>query len=197
MNELMDALDKDLEKLIEDADKRSFGGRLERLRFLNLHEDQDPAPFDALALAYYQEARLCWVVGAFVATIVMCQLTLEEVLRSHYRSSKGVGGDLNKNKKVDRAGFADLIQQAKVDRWITKEEAALLHKLRKEYRNPFVHPADISIVSNSTKTDFFRQRSKMMFSELVEESAEEEARECMIIITSLLPKISRRLFGLA
>lgn len=105
----MDYKDEDLERLMRGADERAHNGRLERLRFLLSKQDPNPAPVDALAYEYFEEARLCWYVGAFVATIVMSQLALEEMVRAHYRRWKGVDGKLNEGLKVDEASFLNLI----------------------------------------------------------------------------------------
>ncbi len=110
----------EIRKLIRDGDERSFNGRSERLGFLLSIETQDGFHPPALAIEYYEEARLCWYVGAFVATIVMVQLSFEELLKSHYRMAKGIGGKLDYGKKVGRATFCDLISEAKKDILVQK-----------------------------------------------------------------------------
>lgn len=187
---------EELEQLIRDANERAHNGRLERLGILLSEADLDPAPFPGLAYEYYEEARLCWYVGAFVATIVMSQLALEEVLRSHYRVTKSVGGRLNNLKKVDRAGFADLIRQAEHDGWISSEEAIGLDKLRKNLRNPYVHPKDVSKKNDLSKPSFFTQQVKIVSPELLDRSAKDEAKETIILLVGLLPKLARRFWGM-
>jgi hypothetical protein len=123
------------------ADERARPGRVSRLAALGDAEGVDGYPCPALAHEYFEEARLCWYVGAFVAAILMVQLAFEEFLRSQYRVAKGVGGELRSGIKVDRAGFAELIVQARSDGFLSSSEANELHALRKR-RNPYVHTKD-------------------------------------------------------
>ncbi|MCK4307695.1 hypothetical protein KAW50_05665 [candidate division WOR-3 bacterium] len=135
----------EIQKFIREADNRSYSGRVERLKFLLSIENQSSFPASALASEYYEEARLCWYVGAFVATIAMVQLAFEELLRSHYRVAKGVGGKLNCGIKVDQASFSNLIDEATNDKWILEEEVKSLHNLRKNVRNPYIHVKDVKV----------------------------------------------------
>ena len=50
--------------MIAEADSRARKGRAERLRLLLSIQDTDPVPLDALAYEFFEEARLCWYVGA-------------------------------------------------------------------------------------------------------------------------------------
>ena len=182
--------------MIRVADERAHNGRVERLRVLLTEGDLRVTPISGLAYEYYEEARLCWFNGAFVASIVMSQLAFEEMLRSHYRVARGVGGKLRETLRVDDAGFDDLIYQAKVDGWISSEEAASLDKIRKDYRNPFVHPHDVPKQNKSNKPNFLKQRLKMVAPELIGRGAGDEAQETIVLLVTLLPRISRRLYGL-
>ena len=189
----------EIRNLLLESDKRSYNGRFKRLRFLLSIEDQEPFPVSALAYEYYEEARLCWYVGAFVATIVMVQLSFEELLRSHYRMAKGIGGKLSCGKKVDQANFSDLINEAHNDSLISEEEAKLLHNLRKNIRNPYVHVKDIKVNRDrkpNRKTDFFAQYLKIKAPEIIGCDVEDEAKDSVQVLVTLLPKISRRFGGL-
>ena len=188
--------DDELEQLVRDANERAHSGRLERLRFLFSQEDPNPATIEALAYEYYQEARLCWYMGAFVAVIVMSQLALEEMLRAHYRVEKGVHGNLNERIKVDEASFTDLIRQSEADGWLSPEEAAVLNRIRRNFRNPYVHPHDFGIDNEFSKPNFLRQLIKITAPQLVESGAEDEARESIKILVTLFPSISRRFWGI-
>ncbi len=194
--------DEQLERLMQDADKRAHSGRLERLKFLLSEEDPTPAPVDALAYEYYEEARLCWYAGAFVAAIVMSQLALEETLRSYYRAAKGVGGALdkvlkyNKPVKVDNASFADLIRQAEADGWLNSEEANTLNQIRKEFRNPYVHTHDLDANGKLTKRNTFTQYLKIHAPQLFGISVEDEARESIKTLVKAFTCISRRAWGI-
>ena len=187
-------------ELMHEGDKCSYSGRFERLKFLIGLDKQFDFPAPALAIEYYEEARLCWYVGAFVATIIMTQLAFEELLRSHFRVVKGVSGKLNCGKKVDNAAFFDLIEEAKIDKWISEEEADLLHNLRKNVRNPYVHVKDFIIDKNGKpnleKPNFFIQYLKIKASELIGSHVEEEAKKAIKLLVTLFPSISIRYEGL-
>jgi hypothetical protein len=192
--------DSEIRNLLLESDERSYNGRFERLRFLLSIEDQEPFPVPALVYEYYEEARLCWYMGAFVATIVMVQLSFEELLRSHYRMAKGIGGKLNCGKKVDQANFSDLIDEAYNDNSISEEEAKLLHNLRKNIRNPYVHVKDIKVNSGGKpdrkRPNFFTQYLKIKAPEVIGCDVENEAKEVIQLLVTLLPKISSRFGGL-
>lgn len=192
----MDYEDEELEQLIRGADERAHEGQVERLRFLLFRQDPNPAPIDALAYEYFEEARLCWYVGAFVATIVMSQLALEEMLRAHYRRWKGVDGKLNERLKVDEASFSDLISQAEADGWLSRDEAAQLNRIRRDLRNPYVHPHDLNTSNVFAKPNWLRQLIKITASQLGENGAEDEARQSIGALVELLPSISRRFWGM-
>jgi len=190
----------EIRNLILEGNERSYNRRFERLRFLLSIEDQESFPTSPLVYEYYEEARLCWYVGAFVATIVMVQLSFEELLRSHYRIAKGIGGKLNCGKKVDQASFSDLIDEAYNDNWISKGEAKLLHNLRKNIRNPYVHVKDIKVNSdgkpNQKGPNFFTQYLKIIAPEVIGGDVENEAKEAIKLLVTILPKISIHFGGL-
>jgi len=193
--------DQYLAELIHDADERAFDGRMKRLRFLLSRGDQEAFPASALAKEYHEEARLCWYVGAFVATIVMSQLTLEEMLRSYYRHP---GVARVNGKKVDDASFADLISQASTDGLLTATETKMLHKLRQRFRNPYVHPKEAkahkvgrSLRRRLQRRDWLAQLIKISALEGVKDTAESEARESIRTVVTLFPNFSRRVWGLA
>lgn len=198
------ATEKNLQKLVRDSNRRAERGRIERLHAMISAEDPHPAPVSALAHEYYEEARLCWYMGAFVSTIVMTQLAFEELLRSHYRLTKGVGGKLSGGKKVDDGGFADLIEEARGDHLISVEEATTLHVLRREFRNPFVHPHDVKAHSTpdeasaalAAPTDFLMQLVKIVAPQLVDREAEGEAKEAVTLLVTAFREISRRCWGM-
>ena len=110
--------------------------------------------------------------------------------------AKGVGGNLNGSKKVNEAGFADLINQAKDDGWISSGVATALHKVRRDYRNPYVHPRDFDEGNDFSKPNFLRQQIKITAPELLGGGAEDEARQTIMLLVTLFPKISRRFWGI-
>jgi hypothetical protein len=192
--------DENLEQLIHDGDKRSYSGRLERLKFLLSIESQNEYPASALAHEYFEEGRLCWYAGAFVATIVMVQLSFEELLRSHYRVAKGIGGKLSSGKEVNNAGFYELINEAENDGYISRQEAESLHGLRKNIRNPFVHVKDIEVNANGKQTfrkpNFFTQTLKIAARVVLGSDVVDEAKGAVQLLVTLFPEISSRYGGL-
>jgi len=190
----------EIQKLIREGDNRSYSGRFERLRFLLSIENQSSFPTPALAFEYYEEARLCWYVGSFVAAIAMAQLAFEELLRSHHRVVKGVNGRLSCSTKVDQASFSNLIDEAINSNWISEEEANLLHNLRKNLRNPYVHTKDIK-VNNKGKPDLKRSNFsveylKIKAPEVIGSDVENEAKEAIQLLITLFPEMSSRCGGL-
>lgn len=176
-----------------DSSKRSYDGRLSRLRVLLSYQAQSAFPSPALALEYYEEARLCWYAGAFISAIVMTQLAFEELLRNHYRVANGVSGSLSCGKKVDEAGFFDLINEAKKEEYISQDEAALLHALRQKLRNPYVHAKDVGKIENAMmeKPDFLSLTWKVASGVV-----KDEAMKVVILLVQLFPEISSRHGGL-
>ncbi len=199
-NHKMGAKEKnELEELIHQGDERSYPGRFKRLKFLLSVEEQTPFRVSALAAEYYEEARLCWYVGAFVSTIIMTQLAFEELFRAHYRAAMGVGGKLDCGKKVNDASLFSLLQQARKDGWISLAEANLLNELRKDLRNPYVHVKDVSVKDEGKQTrgkrDFFIQFLKIKGSPLIPDSVEKEAQKAIQLLVTLFPVVSERCGG--
>lgn len=189
-----------IEMLMSEGEKRAYNGRLKRLKFLIGIESHKAFPAPALAVEYLEEARLCWYSGSFVATILMTQLSFEELLKSRYRVVKGVGGKLRSGRKVDNAGFSELINESKIDGWISSEEAESLHNLRENLRNPYVHVKDIRIgktqKADLTRPSFITQHLKMTAPELIGIDVESEAKEAIRLLGTLFPEISGRYAGL-
>ena len=176
---------------METLDLRARAGRTKRLKLLVSARDYAPFTADALAYEYYEEARLCWYMGAFVATIVMTELAFEELLRAGYRVGKGVRGKLDSGKNVDDCAFADLLEQARLDQIISNREWARLDSVR-ILRNPYVHTKDWG---HKRKPSFFVQLLKYRSPALIGVSTEAEARRSVLTLASLFPTIGRRLFG--
>lgn len=186
--------DAELEQMMREANTRSESGRIRRLRVMLSKQDFHPAYYDWLSYQYAEEARLCWYVGTFVAAIVMAQLAFEEMFRAYYREARGVGGNLNKGVKLDHAGFADLITQACADGLISAEEGEALDRLRKELRNPYVHPHDVSKDNDPSKPSFLTQLFKIVAPELNKGNVEADAQDAITTLAASFPGISGRLF---
>ena len=178
--------DNKLKKMVKSSDRKHFESRLKRLEYLVSISKVIYLPYPTICIATHEEARLCWYNGAFIASIVMTQLTFEELLRSYFRMSYGISGELRhlsltgKIVKCDSAGFYDLIQEAFLSRWLSSSERENLHKLRK-IRNNYVHIKDISL-KNRRKESFHSLVLKLFASELVEGSLEEDAQFAVTLL---------------
>jgi hypothetical protein len=126
----------------------------------------------------------------------MSQLALEEMLRAYYRRCKGVDGKLNEGFKVDEASFSNLINQAEIDGWLSPKEAAQLNKIRRDFRNPYVHPHDLKASNTFAEPNWLRQLINITASPLAEKGAEDEARESISALIELFPSISRRFWSM-
>ena len=186
--------------MIHDGDKRSLKGRRERLEYLLSVETKSEYPISVLTNEYYEEARLCWYVGAFVSTIIMVQLSIEELLRSHYRVLKGVNGRLSNNIEVNNASFFNLIHEAENDLYITSKEATAFNHLRKNIRNPFVHVkdkgSDINKKYKQKRLDFFTQTLKIVAPQVIGKDIVDDAKKAIHLLVTILPNISNRNRGL-
>jgi len=147
-------------KMIKDKGESELEEKVERLRLLISNITDEYIPIPSLAFQYFEEARLCYYHGAFIATIFMVHLVFEELLRNHYRVIRGQKEKLiSKNKElmnVDKASFLDLIDEAKEDNYITKEESKKLHRLRK-LRNRLQHTKDVPPYRINLKGSWFAQ----------------------------------------
>jgi hypothetical protein len=118
---------EDLEQDIRQADERTFERRLQRYRFFFTL----PEPENGLWLnepecsRLIEEAFWSYIDGSFVGCILLCQATLENLIRTLVP----VG---------DTAGFKEVIEAAYDRSLITNEERDDLNKLR-TLRNQFTH----------------------------------------------------------
>lgn len=164
---------------------------------MSVSPDDEMVPFPEVVLAYYEEARLCWYQGAFVATIVMAQMAFEELLRNHYRAVRVTGLKFF-DKPLDNTGFAELVKQAVHDGYLTPEEGKEIDKIRKNYRNPYVHVKDDKIVNGKQDLEspsWLTVGMKALCRNPYGEDASDEAKETIRILVSILPEICKRYGG--
>lgn len=177
--------DDRLKAMIIEADKRSFEGRLNRLRFLLEILGENYVPFPKIVLEYFEETKLCFYEGAFVASILMASATFEELFRQIYR-------DRSETKKAKSRGLADLVNRALDDSLIFPDEARRLTELRR-MRNKFTH-----IKIGFQRIDFNKKRTFLDFLLLWEEPYKETlpiedlAEDTIKIFARLLPKLCNR-----
>jgi len=125
--------------MVRRLDETEHRGRVWRMKKVMASIYDENFIASALAATYYEEARWCWISGAYVATILMSQVAIEEALRSHFRMNRKRNDPLVRTVTVDGASFRQLIDQAMAEGWISATRARELHRLRKMLRNPYVH----------------------------------------------------------
>ncbi|UVS70657.1 DUF4145 domain-containing protein [Nitrososphaera viennensis] len=129
----VDRLRRELEKF----DKKTFDDRIQKMVQLNLILGEERYMMtESLAVYYFQEAKTCFIFSQFAASIIMCQLVCEEMIKSVYRSS-------GNTKIVNDFNFAQLIDKATEDQIIPPQFAKRLHDMRK-FRNIIEHSKDYS-----------------------------------------------------
>ncbi len=187
-----------LEDMVREADKRAFAGRVRRLKQMLAREKFSQGPFDTLALEYHEEARLCWVMGSYVACIILCQMAFEQTLRAHFWLR---GRSLPGGRKVNDALFTHLIGAGVKTGLLTPGEGRQLNGLRKQLRNPYVHP---KLKYHQDRTfDFSRfvaergpfvQAAKIQAPTAVGKNVESEARGAISLLVGFFPVLSARAF---
>jgi hypothetical protein len=170
------------------ADARARGGKKKRLELLAEAPPTYEFPAPQLARRYYEESRLCFYSGAYVATIIMAQLAFEELLRTYYRAVEGEGC-LPDGSKISECGFADLIIRARREKLASTRDTRRLEKLRM-MRNPYVHSRE-----EGRKSDQTRQTLKITFPEYVGVSTEDEARKAVTTLIDVFPRLSHKIWG--
>jgi hypothetical protein len=127
------------DSIVRKLNESEHRGRVWRTKKVLSSIDDGNFIGSALSAAYYEEARWCWISGAYVATILMTQMALEEGLRSHFRFSREKDAHFPKGVTLNSATFYHLIERAKAEGWISPTRAKDFHRLRKMLRNPYVH----------------------------------------------------------
>lgn len=130
--------------------------KIERYRvLLSIFRDQERL-VPGTAYQYYEEARLCWLEGAYIATIIFVQMTFEEFFRSRYRMPSDEQEIISGVKAKDtlRSGFNELVKLAKKEKIITLNEYKKLQNLRK-IRNSITHTKRPKIKNGKQKLDGF------------------------------------------
>jgi hypothetical protein len=102
---------------------------------------------------YFEEARSCWLGGAFIACLVMCRLTLEELLRAPLAMASS---ETEQFKLALRGKFEELIDDAEKHGWCTPEEALELHWVRRQ-ANSYIHTKPLGGRSRSENAKQVRE----------------------------------------
>jgi len=123
--------DPELIQQLRAQDRTTLRERARRLSFLARFKRPGARALPYRSYEYIEDARMCWLVGAHLAAIVMAQLAAEELLRAIFRT-------WGLSHLDERAGFARLITEGRKRGLITDEEAEQLHALRR-IRNELAH----------------------------------------------------------
>ena len=127
--------DHELKEFLKEQDRISMPYRVERLRFLIVSFGNERYMLLPQMASYYvEEARLCYLAGAFVSCVLIVQSALEDILRNFCFIVPG-------GHKATEFSFNDLIDASLARGAISKEEAESIQEVRK-LRNPYVHPGD-------------------------------------------------------
>ena len=120
-----------LESSLEKYDKETFKERLERLKFLN---KVSPKDFGILAdpetVYVFSEAKMAFINGEFISTILLSQAFIERKLQLHYLSL-GL-------ENVANRGLKGIVTHAKKNNILHEYLIERIDILRKR-RNPFSH----------------------------------------------------------
>lgn len=126
----------EFKEYLKEQDALSLPYRLARLKFL-VENFGEPRHMGLPQMAYYyvEEAKLCYLNGAFVACVLIVQSALEDILRNFcFIVPHG-------HKSIEH-NFQDLIDESFKRGAINQEEAKSMHEVR-QLRNPYVHTKDI------------------------------------------------------
>jgi len=164
----------DLEKELRQADNASRQERASRLQFIK--EEFGP-PVDMLliggvpAMFAIQEMTHSFVVGNFMATVLLAQVFVEHSLGGSFI----LGGD----DTTATSGFAKLVNQSLSRGDISAELANRLHELRR-MRNPYSHPSP----GVTPRSYMGRLREKDIY--VPENLAEQDARFALQVVVDFL-----------
>lgn len=131
----MERIRKDLQEL----DKDTLEHRARKVAYLEMLLSKKPShPLfpSHIALNYFDEAKASYVFSNFAATIITCQLAVEEVLKAPYRAR-------GNSKVVNDFNFVQTIEKAREDGFISSNEANELQSMR-GFRNILEHPKELS-----------------------------------------------------
>jgi hypothetical protein len=165
-----------MREFLLEQDRLSLPYRLERLDFLVRHfgPERHLLLID-MSAHYFEEARLCYLNGIFVACVLMVQCALEELLRGFFR----LKGD---DALAATAGFNTLIEHSLCEGFICQDEAQEMDDIRTA-RNPYVHPKGIA-----HPTSLFRRIETANFEKDESELMREDAQKALLCLFSLLQR---------
>ena len=115
--------------------KEDIDNRTKKIEYSISEEQKRQMPFTSWL--YLVETRLCYIFGMDVACIMMMMATFEELFRilnslDDYKKNK------NSKSNSDSRKFVELLEIARLKKWITENEFQKIDELRKK-RNKFTH----------------------------------------------------------
>ena len=155
---------------LQRQDRHTFKSRLERLKFLDSIYPRGVSMFGRMEPIFiFQEARLTFLNGAFIATILLCQAFIEHWLTS-YLSGKIETDELPKT-------LQGMLQQCRKEGIIHDYLIEKIESLR-VVRNPFTHP-------KSEDHQFVLSRRIFKMNLPPEEILEEDAKNALSLMHTL------------
>lgn len=119
------------ETTLKKYDTETLDGRVERLKYINtLLPNEYVFGGDLETIFIFEEAKMAFINGQFISTILLAQAYIERTLQIHYNS---IG--LN---TISKKGLKAIIDHAKKNKTIHHFLLPTIDELRK-IRNPFVH----------------------------------------------------------
>lgn len=163
-------------EILQTYDEETRKERAIRLQFILKYDFKSGGlVMPMLAYLYYNEAKWCYVDGSFVGCTLLCQMAMDQLLRSYYHWS----GTIDDKKLAGKLGFFDLLGIARGDRIISKTEYDLMHKIRL-LRKGYVHPKGIDVTMKFLKTSYKNETFNLYRVE-VEDDAR-KAWKCLMTI---------------
>ena len=120
-----------LENSLVKYDKESFPTRLERLKFIEKIFPKDYSILGIMETVFvFEEAKMTFINGEFISTILLAQAFIEKKLQGHYID---IGFD-----NIASKGLKAIIRHARQNRVLHNYLLDKIDDLRKK-RNPFTH----------------------------------------------------------
>ncbi len=170
-----------LEIILQGYDKKSFGDRLERLKYLNKIFPKGFGFASDLETSYiFDEVKMAFIGGEFISTMLLSQAFIERKFQAHY-SELGL-------QNISNKGLKAIIDHAKKNGTIHSFLLERIDELRKK-RNPFVHlkeyEHEYNLSQRMYKSYIEKDEFKQPFQILLEDAKEALSLMYAVFITDL------------
>lgn len=162
-----------LESGLAKYDKSTFTSRLDRLKYINkIFPDGIIIAADMETFFIFDEAKMAFINGEYISTILLAQSFIEKIFQDHYCS---IGLE-----KESKRGLKYLIKHAKKNDIIHEFLLDKIELLRKK-RNPFTHlkPYNHKFTINNRFYDNFKKY------EDIHKMLENDAKEAMSLMYTI------------